>query len=205
MRNAANDYKTSRARMNTMPEELMFIGGEWANAEGGDSYEVLNPSTATRLSTVPRAGREDVSRAIDAARSAFDSGPWPRMTPGERSRVLLRIAELIESKEDELARTETQNQGKPIKLSRDSDVPYCADNIRFFAGASRSLEGKAASEFNGLGTSFVRKEPLGVVACITPWNYPLMMAVWKVIPAIAVGNCVVAKPASITPLTTLAL
>lgn len=189
----------------TMAEELMYVGGDWVKAHGGEFYDVLNPATAQVLTSVPKGGAEDVSNAVDSARSAFDSGTWPRMSPGERARVLLRMADMLEEKADELARTETSNQGKPIKLSRDSDVPYCADNIRFFAGASRSLEGKAAAEYNGLGTSFVRREPVGVVACITPWNYPLMMAVWKCIPAIAVGNSVVVKPASITPLTTLAL
>src|SRR5579863_4253095 len=183
----------------------MFIDGQWVKANGDDFYDLINPATSQLLTRVPKGGVDDVSKAVDSARMAFDRGNWSRMSPGERSRVLLRMADMLDEQVDEVAKMETQNQGKTIKQSRDSDVPYCADNIRFFAGASRSLEGKAAAEYNGLGTSFVRREPIGVVACITPWNYPLMMAVWKVIPAIAVGNCVVAKPASITPLTTLAL
>ncbi len=185
--------------------ELMYVGGDWVEAERGESYDVVNPATAQVLTRVPKAGDVDVSKAVDSAREAFDKGVWPRMAPGERARVLLRMADILEERADEIAKMETQNQGKTIKMSRDSDVPYCADNIRFFAGASRSLEGKAASEYNGLGTSFVRREPIGVVGCITPWNYPLMMAVWKCIPAIAVGNSVVVKPATVTPLTTLAL
>jgi betaine-aldehyde dehydrogenase len=186
-------------------QELMFIDGEWVKAERGEFYQVINPATAQVLSEVPKGSDADVSRAVDSARSAFDRGAWPKKSPGERARVLLRMADILEEKADDIAKMETQNQGHTIKLSRDSDVPYCADNIRFFAGASRSLEGKAASEYNGLGTSFVRREPVGVVACITPWNYPLMMAVWKCMPALAVGNAVVVKPASLTPLTTLAL
>src|SRR5712692_5442587 len=188
-----------------MPQELMFIDGEWVQGLKGATYNVLNPATAQHLALVAKGGDEDVARAVDSARVAFERGVWPRMAPGERARVLLKMADMLDAEADEIAMLETHNQGKPIKLSRDSDLPYCADNIRFFAGASRSLEGKAASEFNGQGTSFVRREPVGVVACITPWNYPLMMAVWKVIPALAVGNSVVSQPASVTPLTTLAL
>ncbi len=183
----------------------MYVGGEWVQANKGETYQVINPATAQPLAQVPKASEADVNAAVDSARQAFDRGPWPRMAPGERARVLLRMADILEAEIDDIAKMETQNQGKTIKLSRDSDLPTCADNIRFFAGASRSLEGKAASEFNSLGTSFVRREPIGVVACITPWNYPLMMAVWKVIPALAVGNTVVVKPATLTPLTTLAL
>ncbi len=185
--------------------ELMYVDGAWVKAERGEFYQVVNPATAQPLAQVPKASDLDVSKAVDSARTAFDKGNWPRMAPGERARVLLKMADMLDERADEIAKIETQNQGKTIKMSRDSDVPYCADNIRFFAGASRSLEGKAASEFNGLGTSFVRREPVGVVGCITPWNYPLMMAVWKCIPAIAVGNSVVVKPATVTPLTTLAL
>ncbi|MDA4121090.1 MAG: aminobutyraldehyde dehydrogenase [Thaumarchaeota archaeon] len=188
-----------------MAQELMFLGGEWVPSEKGEFYKVVNPATAQLLTEVPKAAEGDVSKAVDSARESFNRGPWARMAPGERARVLLRMADLLDEQADEIAKMETQNQGKTIKLSRDSDIPACSDNIRFFAGASRSLEGKAAAEYNGLGTSFIRREPVGVVACITPWNYPLMMAVWKVIPALAVGNSVVVKPASVTPLTTLAL
>ncbi|MDA4125060.1 MAG: aminobutyraldehyde dehydrogenase [Thaumarchaeota archaeon] len=188
-----------------MSQELMYINGAWVPADSGESYQILSPATGDPLAQVTKGGAGDVSKAVDAAREAFDRGPWPRMAPGERARVLLRMADMLDEQADEVAAMESRNQGKTIKLARDSDIPTCSDNIRFFAGASRSLEGKAASEFNGLGTGFVRREPIGVVACITPWNYPLMMAVWKVAPAIAVGNSVVVKPASLTPLTTLAL
>lgn len=183
----------------------MYIDGTWVGAESGELYHVVNPATGQSLAEVPKAGIRDVEKAVDSAREAFDRGPWPRLAPAERARVLLKLADLLDESADDIAKMETQNQGKTIKLSKDSDLPSCSDNIRFFAGASRTLEGKAASEFNGMGTSFVRREPVGVVACVTPWNYPLMMAVWKVMPAIAVGNSVVVKPASVTPLTTLAL
>jgi betaine-aldehyde dehydrogenase len=188
-----------------MSQTLMHIDGQNVKAESGEFYDVINPATGQLLKQVPKGNLADVSNAVDSAREAFDKGPWPKMAPYERSRVLLKLADLLDESADEIAKLESQNQGKTIKLARDSDIPACSDNIRFFAGASRTLEGKAANEFNGLGTSFVRREPIGVVACITPWNYPLMMAVWKVIPAIAVGNSVVVKPASITPLTTIAL
>ena len=191
--------------MEAMSQALMYINGEKVGAESGDTYQVVNPATGQPLSQVPRAKAADVTKAVGSARESFERGPWAKMAPYERARVLLRLADLLDEKADEVATLESQNQGKTIKLARDSDIPSCSDNIRFFAGASRTLEGKAASEFNGLGTSYVRREPVGVVACITPWNYPLMMAVWKIIPAIAVGNSVVAKPASTTPLTTLAL
>jgi betaine-aldehyde dehydrogenase len=183
----------------------MHIDGQNVKAESGEFYDVVNPATGQLLKQVPKGSLADASNAVDSAREAFDKGPWAKMAPYERSRVLLKLADLLDESADEIAKLESQNQGKTIKLARDSDIPACSDNIRFFAGASRTLEGKAANEFNGLGTSFVRREPIGVVACITPWNYPLMMAVWKVVPAIAVGNSVVVKPASITPLTTIAL
>lgn len=188
-----------------MSQALMYINGEKVDSEGGAFYDVINPATGQLLSRVSKGAVADVSRAVDSAREAFDKGPWAKMAPGERARVMLRLADILDDQADAVARMESQNQGKTIKQAKDSDIPTSSDNIRFFAGACRTLEGKAASEFNGLGTSFIRREPIGVVACITPWNYPLMMAVWKIMPAIAVGNSVVVKPASTTPLTTLAL
>ena len=189
----------------SMSQSLMYIDGKWVGAGRGETYQVVNPATGRPLAQVPKAGVEDVNAAVDSAREAFERGPWSKMAPYERARVLLKLADILDESSDEIAKLETQNQGKTIKLAKDSDIASCSDNIRFFAGACRTLEGKAASEYNGLGTSFIRREPVGVVACITPWNYPLMMAVWKVIPAIAVGNSSVVKPASVTPMTTLAL
>jgi betaine-aldehyde dehydrogenase len=181
----------------------MLIGGEWSESLGGDRYGVLNPATGETLAHVPKANVEDVKKAIDAAEDAFTKGPWPRRSPGDRARIVWRIADLVEQEVDRLAMVETRNQGKPIKLSRDGDFPFGIDNIRFFAGAIRHLEGTAAGEYNALGTSIVRREPVGVVAAIIPWNYPWMIAVWKAMPAIAAGNTVVMKPASVTPLSCL--
>jgi betaine-aldehyde dehydrogenase len=183
----------------------MLIGGEWVAAESGLTYDVLNPATAEVIARIPKAGSEDASRAVDAAREAFDHGSWPKLTPADRAKIIWKIADLVEFDIDRLAMMETTNQGKTIKMAHDNDFPTGIDNIRFFAGASRNLEGKAASEYTGLGTTIFRREPVGVVVCITPWNYPWMMAVWKAIPALAAGNTVVIKPASVTPLTTIEL
>jgi len=189
--------------VNIEPYLRMYINGEWVKAESEEYFNVYNPSTGEVLTKAPKAGREDVKKAVDAAREAFDKGPWPRMTPAERSKIIWKIADLVEQELERFALLETLNQGKPIKLARDSDLPLGIDNIRFFAGACRYLEGKASYEYNGIGTWIIRREPIGVVACITPWNYPWMMAVWKAIPALAAGNTVVIKPSSFTPLTTL--
>jgi betaine-aldehyde dehydrogenase len=184
-------------------QQRMLIGGEWVFAEGEENYDVLNPATAEVLAKVPKGGREDAAKAVDAAREAFDHGPWPKMTPSDRAKIIWKIADLVEVDVERLAMMETNNQGKTIKMARDNDFPSGIDNIRFFAGASRNLEGKAAAEYTGLGTTVFRREPVGVVVCITPWNYPWMMAVWKAIPALAAGNSIIIKPASVTPLTTI--
>ena len=182
-----------------------LIGGSWVGAEDGALYSIYNPATGEVLDRVPRSGVEDARAAVDAAREAFDRGPWPRKTPSERQAILLRFADLIERDIDRLAEMEVDNQGKTIKQSRDSDFPLGIDNLRFFAGAARALEGRASSEYGVGSTSFIRREPVGVVASITPWNYPFQMAIWKVGPALAVGNTVVLKPATPTPLTSLEL
>ncbi len=187
----------------TMGDQL--IGGSWVRAASAETYPVVNPATGEVLDRVPKSGIEDAHAAIDAAREAFDRGPWRRKTPGERQLLLLRFADLIERDIDRLAEMEVDNQGKTIKQSRDSDFPLGIDNLRFFAGAGRSLEGCASSEYGAGATSFIRREPVGVVASITPWNYPFQMAIWKVGPALAVGNTVVLKPATPTPLTSLEL
>ncbi len=182
-----------------------LIGSAWTGAANGETYPVVNPASGEVLDQVPKSGVEDARAAVDAAREAFDRGPWPRKTPAERQAVLLKLADLIERDIDHLAVLEVDNQGKTIKQSRDSDFPLGIDNLRFFAGAARALEGRASSEY-GLGaTSFIRREAIGVVASITPWNYPFQMAIWKIGPALAVGNTVVLKPATPTPLTSLEL
>ncbi len=184
---------------------LNYVNGQWVRASKGETYEVRNPATGQVLAEVPKGGPEDARAAIDAARDAFDRGPWPRMTPGERSLTLLRLADLIEKEMDRLAILESRNQGKTIKQARDGDFPFSVDNLRFMAGAARTLSGSASMEYGAGATSIIRREPVGVVGSITPWNYPWMMAIWKLAPALAVGNTVVMKPASVTPLTTIEL
>jgi len=184
---------------------LNYVGGQWVPASSGETYPVVNPANGKTITTVPKAGVEDTAAAIDAAREAFDRGPWGRSTPGERALYLLKLADLLDANADRLAVLETSNQGKTIKQARDGDIPFAVDNLRFFAGAARALTSAAAGEYASTGTSFLRREPVGVVGSITPWNYPLMMAIWKLGPALAAGNTAVLKPASLTPLTTIEL
>jgi betaine-aldehyde dehydrogenase len=182
-----------------------YVGGEWVDAVNGATEGVVNPTDGSVLTRVPKGGRDDAKRAIDAAREAFDKGPWPRMTPGDRSGTLLRLASLIEADVDRIAVLETMDQGKTIKQSRDSDIPIAVDNLRFMAGACRALTTASSAEYLAGATSYLRREPIGVVGSITPWNYPFQMAIWKIAPALAAGNAVVLKPASVTPVTTLEL
>ena len=189
-----------------MAEKLLnYVGGQWVAAASGETYPVVNPANGTTIGSVPKGGVVDTEAAIDAAREAFDRGPWGRSTPGERAGYLLKLADLLDANADRLAVLEVSNQGKTIKQARDGDIPFSVDNLRFFAGAARSLTSAAAGEYASTGTSFLRREPVGVVGSITPWNYPLMMAVWKLGPALAAGNTAVLKPASLTPLTSIEL
>ncbi len=186
-------------------ERTMLIGGEWVAASSQATMPVASPFDRSSLGTVPKSGREDAKRAIDAAREAFDKGPWPRLAPRARSEVFLKAAQLLQQRLPEIAELESRNQGKTIKQAADADLPFSVDNIIFYAGAGRTLEAKNPGEFTGDGTTIFRREPVGVVASITPWNYPIMMAVWKAAPALIVGNTVILKPASYTPITTLEL
>ena len=163
--------------------------------------EITDPATGETLETVQPADGADVDAAVRAARDAFPE--WSTAAPVERSGALTRMAALLEERADDLARTETRQTGKPIRLSTGFDVPGTVDNVAFFAGAARHLEGKAAGEYSGDHTSYVRREAVGVVGSVAPWNYPLQMAAWKVLPAVAAGNTIVLKPAEITPLTAL--
>ncbi len=183
----------------------MFINGDWVPASGERTREIVNPANGEAVAVVAEGGLEDVDEAISAAKSAFGDGRWSGLTPSDRARFIHRVADLAEERTKELAELECLNVGKPIKLARDSDIPLSVDNIRFFAAAARNLEGKAAGEYMDGYTSAIRREPIGVVGSIAPWNYPFMMAVWKIMPALAAGNTVVIKPASLTPLSTLAL
>src|SRR5829696_8202793 len=162
--------------------------------------EVLNPATGETIAEVPRGTQADVDRAVEAARKALPD--WLDKTPKDRMELLLKLADLIDEHADELTELESLNVGKPMSIARD-EMPFSADNLRFFAGAARTLEGKAAAEYVEGYTSIIRREPLGIVVGITPWNYPLMMAVWKMGPALAAGNVQILKPAEQTPLTTL--
>ncbi len=177
-----------------------FIDGEPAD-HAGDSEPVLNPATGEEMAQAPVSTAEEVDRAVAAARRAFDG--WSQTTPAQRSQALLAMADVIEENAEELARLEALNAGKPLEAVKNDEIPVMADNLRFFAGAARCLEGRAAGEYLEGYTSFTRREAVGVVGQITPWNYPLMMAVWKIGPALAAGNTVVLKPAETTPITTV--
>ncbi len=183
----------------------MLIGGEWVAAGSEATTQVTSPYDGAKLEAVPRGAREDARRAIDAAREAFDKGPWPRLPPKARGEVFLKAAQILTQRLPQLGELESRNQGKTIKQALDADLPFSVDNLVFYAGAGRTLEAKSPGEFTGEGTTIFRREPVGVVASITPWNYPFMMAVWKIGPALITGNTVVLKPASWTPLTTLEL
>ena len=184
-----------------MTRYQMYIGGQWVDAAGGQTTAVIDPSSEETIATVPLAGPKDVDRAVTAARDAFEG--WAGMSPGGRAALLWKMADLLEARAEQIAALESRNAGKPIKLAQDSDIPFGIDNIRYFAGAARRLEGQSASEYSSAHTSIVRREPIGVVASIAPWNYPFMMAAWKIGPALAAGNTVVLKPALETPLSTL--
>jgi 1-pyrroline dehydrogenase len=182
----------------------MFIGGRWADSAGGEVQEVKNPATGEVIATVPKGTAEDVDRAVGAARKAYDE-TWRDSTPRDRGERLLKLADTIQEHGDELARIESENVGKPLAATISEEIPPIADCFRFFAGAARLLEGRAAGEYMQGFTSMIRRESLGVVGSIAPWNYPLMMAAWKLGPALAAGNTVVLKPSEWTPLTALRL
>ncbi|HEX3434808.1 MAG TPA: gamma-aminobutyraldehyde dehydrogenase [Solirubrobacteraceae bacterium] len=179
-----------------------FIDGQTV-ASSADTESVLNPATAEELARAPISTPEEVDSAVRAAREAFEG--WSRTTPAQRAEALLGIADVLEEHGDEIARMEALNAGKPIEAAKDDEIPVMVDNLRFFAGSARVLEGRAAGEYMEGYTSFTRREAVGVIGQVTPWNYPLMMAIWKFAPAIAAGNPVVLKPAETTPMTTLRL
>ncbi|HEX2742179.1 MAG TPA: gamma-aminobutyraldehyde dehydrogenase [Rubrobacter sp.] len=180
-----------------------FVGGEHVDPADGRFYDLVNPSTGETFAQAPASGKGDVDRAFEAAAKAFES--WRDTTPSERQLALLRLADAIEERGEELVRAESENTGKPFGLTMEEEIPPMADQIRFFAGAARILEGKSAGEYLEGYTSFIRREPVGVIGQVTPWNYPMMMAVWKFAPAIAAGNTVVLKPSDTTPVTTVML
>jgi betaine-aldehyde dehydrogenase len=178
-----------------------FIDGEYRDPAEGKTAPLIDPSTGQTFAQAPVSTTPDIDAATQAARRAFES--WRETTPSERSLAILRIADAIESRGEELVRLECENTGKPFQMTMDEELPPMVDQIRFMAGAARVLEGRAAGEYMAGHTSFIRREPVGVCAQVTPWNYPMMMAVWKWAPAIAAGNCVVLKPSDTTPVTTV--
>ena len=180
-----------------------FIDGQHAAPSTGEYEDVLNPSTLDVIAEAPLSGKEDIDRAVAAARRAFES--YGKTTPVGRSMMLLELANAIEEHADELADLESADAGKPRAAFFEDEVEAAADQIRFFAGAARNMEGKAAGEYLEGYTSMIRREPVGVIGQITPWNYPFMMAIWKIGPALATGNTIVLKPAETTPVTTIRL
>jgi len=180
-----------------------FINGEFADAADGTTSEVIDPSTGHAYATAPISGAADLDAAYSAAATAFTT--WGRSTPADRQRALLKIADALESRAEEFVAVESRNTGKPLGLTASEEVPPAVDHLRFFAGAARVLEGRSAGEYLAGHTSFIRREPIGVVGQVTPWNYPLMMAIWKIGPALAAGNTVVLKPSDTTPASTLLL
>jgi betaine-aldehyde dehydrogenase len=180
-----------------------FVGGEHTDPVDGRRSDLVDPSTGEVFASAPVSSAQDVDHAYRTAATAFET--WREATPSDRQRALLRFADLVEQHADELVALESRNTGKPLGLTASEEVPPMVDQIRFFAGAARTLEGKAAAEYMAGHTSWVRREPIGVVGQVTPWNYPMMMAIWKIAPAIAAGNTVVLKPSDTTPATTVRL
>ena len=178
-----------------------IIGGERVAAVSGQTQDLVNPSTGQVFAEAPVSGPEDVDRAYAAASAAFVE--WRDSTPSERQKALLAMADLLEEHAEELVAIESENTGKPIAVTMSEEIPPMVDQIRFFAGAARVLEGRAAGEYMKGFTSIIRREPIGVIGQVTPWNYPMMMAVWKYAPAIAAGNTVVVKPSDTTPASTV--
>ncbi len=191
----------SRAYAPSMEKLLNFINGKAVESTSGESTSIVNPATGVAYATAPKSNSTDVDAAMSAASNAFSQ--WRDSTPSQRQRALLKIADAIENRADEIIAIESRNTGKPISLTTSEEVPPMIDQIRFFAGAARNLEGRAAGEYMPGMTSFIRREPIGVCGQVTPWNYPMMMAVWKWAPAIAAGNTVVLKPSDTTPASTV--
>ena len=185
-----------------MAQELQnFIGGQWTDTSYDKRYELIDPSTGEVFATAPVSGETEVDAAMQSAAAAFEK--WRDTTPSERSLALIRIADAIEARADEFVKAEAQNTGKPIGLTKSEEIPPMVDQIRFFAGAARMLHGLSAGEYMSGFTSMIRREPIGVCAAVTPWNYPMMMGVWKWAPALAAGNTMVLKPSDTTPVTSL--
>jgi betaine-aldehyde dehydrogenase len=187
-------------------EHKLWIDGKWQATKGGGPMSIEDPATGRKIAEVINASREDVDWAVQAARTAFYDGRWSKKSPGERSKIMWKLADLIEANAEAIAKVESENTGKPYQfVSLGGDLPFAIDNLRFFAGATRNTAGSHAGEFVPGYTSMYRREPVGVVGQIAPWNYPFMMAIWKIGPALAAGCTIILKPAPGTPLSTLLL
>lgn len=187
-------------------EYKLWIDGRWEDTQGGKMMAVENPATGAKIAEVVDASRADVDRAVKAAHRAFYDGRWSKLTPGERSVAIWKLADLLDARKEDFAKLESENTGKPYQfISLGGDLPFGVDNLRFFAAAARDTHGYSSGEYAKGYTSIYRREPVGVVGQITPWNYPLLMAIWKIGPALAAGCTIVLKPAPTTPLTTLLL
>src|SRR4051794_18899254 len=200
----ATATRSPKKSRNSKPRAITLknmIGGKFVAPESGQRENVINPATGDVIAKAPLSGKRDVDAAVKAARQAFDG--WANTTPGERSLAVLKIADGIESRAEEIADLEAADAGKPRSAFLEDEIPFMVDNLRYFAGAARNMEGRPAGEYLEGYTSMIRREPIGVVGQITPWNYPLMMAIWKIGPALATGNTVVLKPAETTPVTSL--
>ncbi|WP_326629181.1 gamma-aminobutyraldehyde dehydrogenase [Nonomuraea fuscirosea] len=185
------------------PRLQNFINGEFVDAKSGRFSDIIDPCTGEAYVQAPVSGPEDIDSAYAAAAAAFEA--WGGTTPGERANLLLKVADAIDARADEINDAECRNTGKPRARMAEDETPIAADHFRFFAGAARTLEGPTAGEFLAEHTSVIRHEPIGVVGQVTPWNYPMMMAVWKIAPALAAGNTIVLKPSDTTPVSTLKL
>src|SRR5579883_524380 len=183
----------------------MLIGGQWVEAASGKTFETYNPSTGEVLARVAEGDAEDINRAVAAARKAFESGPWPKLTPAQRGRLLWKLSDLIEQHAEELAQLETLDNGKPIKYSKAADIPLTVEHFRYFAGWATKIEGNTIPVSIPNIFTYTLREPVGVVGQIIPWNFPIQMAAWKLAPALACGNTVILKPAEQTPLSALRL
>ncbi|MGZ5336851.1 MAG: gamma-aminobutyraldehyde dehydrogenase [Solirubrobacterales bacterium] len=192
---------TATAKKTEVLELKNMIGGKFTDAAEGETEDILNPATGEVIAHAPLSTEKDVDKAVKAARKAFET--WQNTTPAERSALLLKLADAFEERAEEITDLETIDAGKPRAAMFEEEIPPMVDQLRFFAGAARTMEGRAAGEYMEGHTSFIRREPIGVCGQITPWNYPLMMAVWKIGPALATGNTLVLKPAETTPVTTL--
>jgi betaine-aldehyde dehydrogenase len=199
-RRTPSKSRNSKPRARTLKN---MIGGKFVAPADGRREDVLNPATGDVIAKAPLSGKRDVDAAVKAARAAFDG--WAAATPGDRANRLLKMADAIEDRAEEIADLEAADAGKPRSAFLEDEIPFMVDNLRYFAGAARNLEGRAAGEYTEGYTSMIRREPVGVVGQITPWNYPIMMAIWKIGPALATGNTLVLKPAETTPVTTLSV